>query len=354
MFPSLHDILDQHTYKWIFFGGKGGVGKTTTSSSFSILMAETRPNEKFLLLSTDPAHNISDAFDQKFGKAPTQVNGIPNLYAMEVDASNEMKSAVEAVQKETGSTGDSGTEPKSENDMFGGLTDLITCASSFIKDGTFPGMDEMWSFINLIKLIDTNEYSTVIFDTAPTGHTLRFLELPETVNKVLEIFTRLKDNMGGMLSMVMQTMGLSQNDIFGLIDKTYPKIDVVKRISAEFRDPSLCTFVGVCIPEFLSLYETERLVQQLAVLDMDCHAIVINFVLDADATTSCSMCRSRARMQNKYISQINELYDDFNIVLSPLRHDEVRGIPNLRDYAETLIKPYKFCWSANPDLSSTK
>ena len=59
-------------------------------------------------------------------------------------------------------------------------------------------------------------------------------------------------------------------------------------------------------------------------------------------------------MQNKYIDQINELYDDFNIVLSPLRHDEVRGIANLRDYAETLIKPYRFCWSANPDPSSAK
>lgn len=310
-------------------------------------MAEARPNEKFLLLSTDPAHNISDAFDQKFGTTPTQVKGIPNLYAMEVSASDEIKSAVASVQKETGSANSNGTESNSEYDMLGGLKELVTCASSIIKDKAIPGMDEFCSFSNIIKLADTNEYTTIIFDTAPTGHTLRFLELPETANKMMEIFTKLKDNFGGMLSMVMQTMGMSQNDVFGIIDKAYPRLDVIKKISAEFRDPSLCTFVGVCIPEFLSLYETERLVQQLAVLDMDCHAIVINMVLDANDSSPCSMCRSRARMQDKYIRQIKELYDDFNIVLSPLRSDEVRGLPDLREYAETLIDPHKFCWSAN-------
>lgn len=345
MLPSLRDILDQHTYKWIFFGGKGGVGKTTTSSSFSVCMAETRPNEKFLLLSTDPAHNISDAFDQKFGSTPTQVKGVPNLYAMEVTASDEIKSAVESVQKETSSGNNSGSEIDSDNDIFGGLKELVTCASSFIKDKAIPGMDEFCSFSNILKFADTNEYATIIFDTAPTGHTLRFLELPETANRMIEMITKLKDNLGGMLSMVMQSMGMSQNDIFGIIDKAYPKLDTIKKISAEFRDPSLCTFVGVSIPEFLSLYETERLVQQLAVLDMDCHAIVLNLVLDADDSTQCAMCRSRARMQDKYIKQIKELYDNFNVVFSPLRSNEVRGLPSLREYAKSLIDPYRFCWS---------
>jgi len=102
------------------------------------------------------------------------------------------------------------------------------------------------------------------------------------------------------------------------------------------------SFICVCIPEFLSLYETERMIQELNNYQIDTHSIVVNQLLFPQKGSTCEQCTARRRMQKKYLEQIEELYDeDFNVVKCPLLVEEVRGSDKLRKFSEMLVKAYE-------------
>ncbi|KRX00101.1 P-loop containing nucleoside triphosphate hydrolase [Pseudocohnilembus persalinus] len=314
---TLKNIVEQKSLKWIFVGGKGGVGKTTTSSSLATLLAES--GRKVLIISTDPAHNLSDCFDQKFtGKEPTPVNGIPNLAAMEIDPKiDPSKISLPGFMGEQ----DEGTK------TF--LSEII---------GSVPGIDEAMSFSELIKSLDKYDYETIVFDTAPTGHTLRLLNFPNLLEKGLEKLLTLKTKFGGLIGS-MQGMFGSEQQLNNSFDSLFENFEVMKKnaekVAIQMKDVEKTTFIAVCIPEFLSLYETERLVQELATYNIDIHNIVINQVLFPE--DNCKMCKSRSKMQKKYYDQMIDLYEDFHIVVVPLQEEEVRGPEKLKKFCQLLL-----------------
>ena len=140
-----------------------------------------------------------------------------------------------------------------------------------------PGIDEAASFGEVLKNLDQYNFDVVIFDTAPTGHTLRLLNFPNILDKALIKLIQLKEKFGGMLSMLGQGAGANsgediQKKLFEALDGMKTKIVEINR---QFKDPERTTFIAVCIPEFLSLYETERLAIELAKCEIDIHNIVI-------------------------------------------------------------------------------
>lgn len=326
--PTLELIVEHDSLKWIFVGGKGGVGKTTTSSSIAVQLALAKPNDQFLLISTDPAHNLSDAFCQKFGKDARPVEGLPNLSCMEIDP----EAAMSDLQQQASQYNSDPSDPMKNimNDMTGSI----------------PGIDEALSFMEVLKHIknqkasdgDSDEktvaYKTIIFDTAPTGHTLRFLQLPATLEKLLGKFKQLSGKLGPMLNMLG---GGQQQDIFEKMNEIQKN---VSEVNEQFTNPDLTTFVCVCISEFLSLYETERMIQELVSYNMDVNSIVVNQLLFADNDGSCKRCASRWKMQQKYLDQMAELYEDYHVVKMPLLGTEVRGIDNLKKFSKFLLSPY--------------
>nr|XP_016505208.1 PREDICTED: ATPase ASNA1 homolog [Nicotiana tabacum] len=117
--------------------------------------------------------------------------------------------------------------------------------------------------------------------------------------------------------------------------------EIIEEVNKQFKDPDLTTFVCVCIPEFLSLYETERLVQELAKFEIDTHNIIINQVIFDEEVVESKLLKARMRMQQKYLDQFYMLYDDFNITKLPLLPQEVCGVEALKGFSHHFITPYK-------------
>jgi len=311
---SLQNVIDQTSLRWIFVGGKGGVGKTTTSCSLATALAANR--ESVLLISTDPAHNLSDAFGQKFNKSATKVNGFNNLFAMEIDPTIEIE------------TGDIA---------------LDSANSSIISElaSSIPGIDEAMSFAELMKQVNSMNYSCIVFDTAPTGHTLRLLSFPSVLEKAFNKFLQLKNKFSGLFQQVSNLAGASnpaatEEKLYSKLESTKATIELINK---QFKDPELTTFVCVCIPEFLSLFETERLVQELAKYEIDTHNIVVNQVLMPEIGSNCRKCQARCKMQSKYLNQIEMLYEDFAVVKLPLLDEEVRGIEAIKLFSTFILNP---------------
>eukprot|EP00494_Astrolonche_serrata_P032302 UN32571 len=191
---------------------------------------------------------------------------------------------------------------------------------------SIPGIDEAFAFAELMKRVQKKEHDVIVFDTAPTGHTLRLLSFPTTLEKVFGKFNGMKDKLGGMFQTATTLFSQMQQGQNGLPNKEqmFEKIksieQTVKQVQKSFQNPDLTQFVCVCIPEFLSLYETERLVQTLTKYGIECENIVINQVLHpikftvpkdvtGDVKLVCERHVSRVAMQQKYINQFFDLYD---------------------------------------------
>ncbi|KKZ62556.1 ATPase GET3 [[Emmonsia] crescens] len=322
--PTLQNLLDQKTLRWVFVGGKGGVGKTTTSCSLAIQLAKVR--KSVLLISTDPAHNLSDAFGQKFGKEARLIDGFDNLSAMEIDPNGSIQDLLAA-------GGDQGDDPMAGLGLGGMMQDLAF---------SIPGVDEAMSFAEVLKQVKSLSYEVIIFDTAPTGHTLRFLQFPTVLEKALAKLSQLSSQFGPMLNSVLGARGglPGGQNLDEILSKMESLRETIGEVNAQFKDADLTTFVCVCIAEFLSLYETERMIQELTSYQIDTHCIVVNQLLFPGKDSSCDQCKARRKMQKKYLNEIEELYEDFNVVRMPMLVEEVRGKEKLEKFSNMLINPY--------------
>ena len=189
----------------LLFGGKGGVGKTTTSTATAIHLADC--GLKVLLVSSDPAHSTSDSLGVDIGTEPTPVPGVEGLYGLEMDPESKLSNLlpklgnmVDGMNSGGGLGGLGGLgmmlDPSAKQELDEIKSDVKT------SDMILPGLDEALAFDELLKHVEDPNWDVIVFDTAPTGHTLRFLSLPEIIEAWSGRLIRLMRVSGGIRSML--------------------------------------------------------------------------------------------------------------------------------------------------------
>src|SRR5215217_4558380 len=299
--------------KIVIFGGKGGVGKTTAAAAFALALARNDPGQKLLVFSTDPAHSLSDSFDEEIGESKTGVAGNENLDAMEIDPGKwfeELKQRYRSWTDElfAALSGGSRMEIKFDREAMCELVEL-----------TPPGIDEIAALGTISDLLDLERYRTLILDTAPTGHLIRFLELPEVALSWIRTFMKL-------LLKYQNVMRANQvGEELVVLSKS------IKKVIALLTDSERCEFVGVAIPERMSLEETVDLAKSLEKLKVPMSKLLINGVVPVN---DCKFCRSRRKMQEQVMEEFRTKFRRraVEIFVAPQQPHEIHGARDLQQH----------------------
>ena len=309
--------LKENVLKLILFGGKGGVGKTTCASSTGFYLAK---DFKTLLISTDPAHSLSDSLGQEIGSEIKEVKGVKNLSVLEISAEkalSKFKIKYEAQIRK--------------------ILDTSTCLDQedieSIFNLTIPGIDEVMGFKTIIALIEQAQFDKYIVDTAPTGHTLRLLTLPQLLDDWIKVVAKMRWKYRYMVETFSGQYNPDEGDDFLVEMKR-----TVKRIDDLLRDHQRCEFIAVTIPEDMAIQETERLLNNLNKFGLKVKQLVVNNVLEL---RSCEFCRQRSKSQEEYIKQIRKKFSNLRATIVPLQPNEVKGIDALSNFKEFLFNDHK-------------
>ncbi|WP_423743572.1 TRC40/GET3/ArsA family transport-energizing ATPase (plasmid) [Haladaptatus sp. SPP-AMP-3] len=300
--------------KFVFFGGKGGVGKTTVSSAYSLKCA--RSGLKTLVVSTDPAHSTSDVFDQQFDDDPRSVDGIENLWAMEIDPETEVENHLMEIKRSLG------------DHVSAGLVNAIDRQVEMAHQT--PGAHESALFDRFIEVMrNSDDYDRVVFDTSPTGGTLRLLSLPEFlegwIDRLLHKRRRSIDLFEKAAIGDREPRRVAEGDpIIARLEERKENFEFAGEV---LRNDA--AFFLVLNPDELSIRETGRAVEELTESGLPVSGLVINKVTpepDEDETgRGATYLRDRCRTERERIEHIRESFDEPVVAVIESRVSEVKG-----------------------------
>lgn len=281
---------------YLFFSGKGGVGKTSLACTHAVRYADE--GKRTLIVTTDPASNLGDVFEQKIGHQVTPIKGVPNLSAMEIDPDKSTQEYIDRAMAPIRAAFPPQMVQVMQEQMSGPCTAEVAAFDRFTDFLDSPAQN-------------ANTYDVVIFDTAPTGHTIRLLELPAEWTRSIDA----------------ASSGSGQTCIGPAAAIQDSKLKYERALAA-LRNASLSTFIFVLHPEAIAVRETHRAIGELQKLGIDNYRLIVNGVINVDDAED-PLFAARAEMQEGYLTKIK---NDFAIpqrrmLLLP---GEIKGVEGLR------------------------
>ncbi len=303
----MRELVDRHV---LFFGGKGGVGKTTCASALAL--GASKSGKRVLLVSTDPAHSTSDIFERAIGPEPVEVR--PSLHAMEIDAASESRRYVESVKEQI-------------RQLFG--HSILKEANRQIDlAATMPGAEEVALFDRMGALIrgEDDRFDLIVFDTAPTGHTLRLIRMPELMEAWIRALSRSRRAM----------LGVEQDDERDpIMVSLRDRLERLREMRARLANGRTTAFVLVLIPERLPIEETSRALTQLDEAGVRVAALVVNRVLPE--TSSDAFLTARRRQEQVYLREIASRFAVHSRLQIPQFESDVYGLAALERVSGHLL-----------------
>ena len=292
----------------LLFGGKGGVGKTTTSTSTAVGLADS--GLKVLLVSSDPAHSTSDSLGVQLGPSPTEVQGVEGLWGLELDPEARISDHIPKLTESLGP-------------MLGGQDPELNASEMVL-----PGLDEAMAFDELLKHLENPDWDVIVFDTAPTGHTLRFLALPEIIEKWADKIIRMHRLTGGIRAIMFGAKeGEKMRDE---LEKFRRRVLHVRRILC---NPDVTRFTLVTIPEKMGVNETLRAYDSLTEFKLPVTGCVVNRMtpdLDHD------FIKTRRNNETKNVNSLKSKLPNLVYHEVELRESDIHGIESLRSMSKEL------------------
>jgi len=315
-------LTENPRLKYIFFGGKGGVGKTVLAGTAALWLAGR--GKKTLLASTNPVHSLSSMLGQNvFGK-PTPVNGVPNLLAYEIDT----RDTIEKSKKEI----------REKIEWFLKFAEIKTRADEFVESATMnPAFEESAMFENMIDLMFEDRYEAYVFDTAPTANARRLLGMSSVYSMWVNKMMQSRQEAMSLRELLSYSKRKQQKD--PLMEYLLNLRERMNRAKVLLTDADLTAFFFVTLPEALPIAVITRFINWFQEFGIPVGGVVVNMLIDKASVgpDAPDFVKNRLAMQAEHMETIWREFNGQVRALLPLYETEVRGIAMLKRMAEDLF-----------------
>jgi len=316
-------LAENPRLKYIFFGGKGGVGKTVLAGTAALWAANQ--GRKTLLASTNPVHSLSSMLGQNvFGK-PTPVEGVPNLMAYEIDTHDTIEKSKKEIREKI--------------EWFLKYAEIKTKAEEFVESATMnPAFEESAMFENMIDLMFEDKYEVYVFDTAPTANARRLLGMSSVYSMWVNKMVQSREEATSLKDLLSYSKKKKEKD--PLMDYLLRLRERMAKAKTLLTDDKLTSFFFVTLPEALPIAVITRFINWFREFGIPVGGVIVNMLIDKASVKpeTPDFVKNRVAMQDEHMETVWKEFDGQVRAILPLYETEIRGVAQLKRMANALFE----------------